>query len=356
MSAIDDYLQLVAKGSPLNNQWQQLKSNINQNIPQTTDLQDPAKMQQWSTNAALNAPMMGNILAWHGSPHKFTKFSDEAINSGEGAQAFGMGHYAASDPNIADDYYRKRLSEIKNNSNDAGLEEWISSNPVLEQKLRSIGDTDIAGQPWMQGSDSVQLKMAQLKNHNNNLTSLWNTSRRSGYDPTSNPNLYVRDIMESMMKHEQSPPSPGYLYQLNLKPSKKDLLNLGAPVYEQSDKVIGAMKEAGYNSGNISMNGFMNRSAESAYDKLRGAYGDSKLSKLLNSLGVPGHMFNGQGGAGTPNYVIYDPNNIDIIRRIRAGIDNPRSTASEWPNRLSDRVSELGLPYPEWYGKQYFRQ
>jgi len=61
MSAIDDYLQLVAKGTPLNNQWQQLKHNVNQNIPQASDVHDPAKMQEWAINAALNAPMMGTI-------------------------------------------------------------------------------------------------------------------------------------------------------------------------------------------------------------------------------------------------------------------------------------------------------
>jgi hypothetical protein len=57
MSAIDDYLQLVAKGSPLNNQWQQLKSNINHNIPSMQDMQDPGKM----AGLALQAPMMGVI-------------------------------------------------------------------------------------------------------------------------------------------------------------------------------------------------------------------------------------------------------------------------------------------------------
>jgi hypothetical protein len=57
MSAIDDYLQLVAKGSPLNNQWQQLKSNISKNIPSMQDMQDSGKM----AGLALQAPMMGVI-------------------------------------------------------------------------------------------------------------------------------------------------------------------------------------------------------------------------------------------------------------------------------------------------------
>ena len=49
------------------------------------------------------------MTAWHGSPHKFDKFSTEAIGTGEGAQAFGHGLYFAGKKEVADNY-RKLLA------------------------------------------------------------------------------------------------------------------------------------------------------------------------------------------------------------------------------------------------------
>ena len=51
---------------------------------------------------------------YHGSPYDFNKFSNEAIGTGEGAQAHGLGHYAALDKDIADKNYRDRLIDGQN--------------------------------------------------------------------------------------------------------------------------------------------------------------------------------------------------------------------------------------------------
>lgn len=62
-------------------------------------------------NAAQSAN--GNVFfqsAYHGTPHNFEKFDLGAIGSGEGAQAHGWGLYFAADKKIADERYRKRLS------------------------------------------------------------------------------------------------------------------------------------------------------------------------------------------------------------------------------------------------------
>jgi hypothetical protein len=54
---VQDYGQLIEKGSPLNNQYQQLKSNISQHIPSNADFLNPQAMSEWAQAAALNAPM-----------------------------------------------------------------------------------------------------------------------------------------------------------------------------------------------------------------------------------------------------------------------------------------------------------
>lgn len=70
------------------------------------------------TNSKLYDALMTDVKAfnpnkqtvYHGSPYDFDKFSNEAIGTGEGAQAHGLGHYAALNKNVADKNYRQALT------------------------------------------------------------------------------------------------------------------------------------------------------------------------------------------------------------------------------------------------------
>jgi hypothetical protein len=55
------------------------------------------------------------IEAWHGSPHKFDKFSMDNIGTGEGAQAYGHGLYFADSEDVAKGY-REGLTKGNDNS------------------------------------------------------------------------------------------------------------------------------------------------------------------------------------------------------------------------------------------------
>jgi hypothetical protein len=59
---------------------------------------------------AMNLMPGAGITAFHGSPHKFTKFDMSKIGTGEGAQAYGHGLYFAENPKVATDY-QKALSQ-----------------------------------------------------------------------------------------------------------------------------------------------------------------------------------------------------------------------------------------------------
>ena len=50
------------------------------------------------------------MIVYHGSPYKFDAFAPKSIGSGEGAQAYGYGHYVAENPDVAK-YYADVLSE-----------------------------------------------------------------------------------------------------------------------------------------------------------------------------------------------------------------------------------------------------
>jgi hypothetical protein len=64
------------------------------------------------TNSKLYDALMTDVrafdpnkqTAYHGSPYDFNKFSNEAIGTGEGAQAHGYGHYSALNKDVAEGY------------------------------------------------------------------------------------------------------------------------------------------------------------------------------------------------------------------------------------------------------------
>ena len=58
--------------------------------------------------------------AYHGSPHKFDKFSLDKIGTGEGAQAYGYGLYFASKKEIAE-HYRRLLAASTVSTQDGAL-------------------------------------------------------------------------------------------------------------------------------------------------------------------------------------------------------------------------------------------
>lgn len=78
----------------------------------------------------VSAPM----LAYHGTPHKFEKFSVAHIGKGEGHQAYGWGLYFAGNRAVAE-YYRKALTERQ--SGEASLKAWRQS---VIPALRAVDD------------------------------------------------------------------------------------------------------------------------------------------------------------------------------------------------------------------------
>jgi ribosomal protein S18 acetylase RimI-like enzyme len=69
------------------------------------DLYGPKNQQLAGLLAEAYNPI--GMMVYHGSPAKFSKFDPTKIGSGEGAQAFGYGHYVAQSPAVAKEYQTK---------------------------------------------------------------------------------------------------------------------------------------------------------------------------------------------------------------------------------------------------------
>lgn len=69
--------------------------------------------------------------AYHGSPYDFEKFSNEAIGTGEGAQAHGYGHYAAKSKDVGENYATRLSNEKPVKIKYKGDEYEVGFNPKM---------------------------------------------------------------------------------------------------------------------------------------------------------------------------------------------------------------------------------
>ena len=101
---IDEYGRDVVSGR----RFQQTMGDVGQALNNTTAI---AKGEMANTEPnVLDYLGVGGMTAFHGSPHKFSKFSMDSIGTGEGAQAYGHGLYFAENPKVAGEY-QKALSK-----------------------------------------------------------------------------------------------------------------------------------------------------------------------------------------------------------------------------------------------------
>ena len=101
--------------------------------------------------------------AYHGSPYDFAKFSNEAIGTGEGAQAHGMGHYAAKSKNIGEKY-RENITTLKqltdtNNPRNKYIDLKRTINSMEELKKKSVINNPIVDEVL----NEAKLKMTELQ-------------------------------------------------------------------------------------------------------------------------------------------------------------------------------------------------
>jgi len=67
--------------------------------------------------AAMGQGTQSPLTVYHGSPYRFQRFDPTKIGSGEGAQAYGYGHYVAESPAVAQ-AYRDMLSVPRNDASE----------------------------------------------------------------------------------------------------------------------------------------------------------------------------------------------------------------------------------------------
>lgn len=287
--------------------------------------------------------------AYHGSPYDFEKFSNEAIGTGEGAQAHGYGHYAAKSKSVASDY-ADRLSEgnVLENVKINGRE--IERDPFFGYYYKGTNERVPGGNGF-----TLEAAIKQLYRNNGDLEKTIESipSYDSHFAPEiinnlknlkieiapNNKQLYKLSVPKDnvLLREGESFENQPEIVQKGLKNIKKDYLK--SKGYNSIDEINAELDILSNQYENIVKN-------ESPYDFYAGnkkSEIQAKISKLENlrrfnetqdlynylvshqhlephevsdllyKQGIKGISYN--GGIDGEARVIFNPDDIDIVRK-----------------------------------------
>jgi hypothetical protein len=160
------------------------------------------------------------IEAFHGSPHKFDKFSMENIGTGEGAQAYGHGLYFADSEDVARGY-RDDLNSLYSKPHTLDGEEipeWV------------VAEVDAGRAGKLRADFEGRIEDANQRLADPNAVQPWIIEQQKA---TAEKTLRQIDRLESGAAAEP----PGALYRVHLDVDPDTLLDWDKPLREQPEDV-----------------------------------------------------------------------------------------------------------------------
>jgi len=232
-----------------------------------------------------------SLVAYHGTPHNFDKFSASKIGSGEGAQAYGFGLYFAETRGVADEY-RVRLSYDPEQMKVGGRQ--------INQVYSSIENKAAKMPPAQAQVEYEKLDLLERLMMNESVDDLQQAlsdmtpATKTWFDKTVRPsfetygNLYTVDIPDEMVAK---------------------MLDFDAPISSQSQEIQALARQ--YNLQPEDLGG----------DLLAAADGKTAAgAQRLREAGIPGVRYLDQGSRGqregTRNIVVF-PGGEDQVQILK---------------------------------------
>jgi hypothetical protein len=270
-----------------------------------------------------------NQAAFHGTPHKFDKFSMEKIGTGEGAQAFGHGLYFAGNKTVAEGY-RAALSSRATKVLLDGAE--FSGAIRSEGGVVSPQDYAMFNVQNNGGVDEALENLASMK------------------PTTEAKSKLINDAaawLEANRERVEVSSSEGALYQVDI-PDDAELLDWDAPLSAQPEGVRAKLEAMGFTAEAM---GAEDPIGQQIYQRAKPFMGDPKeASDALLKAGIPGLRYLDAGSRGatdnqTRNYVIFDDSRITITD-VEAQVANPIAQVQLEPAETAPLPSATTSPNP----------
>jgi hypothetical protein len=263
--------------------FNQLNRAATEEFLQTKDIYGP-KSQQVANLLAEGYNPMG-LTVFHGSPARFNKFDPTKIGSGEGAQAYGYGHYVAQSPEVARIYSADRAyvgaamrgKPLNINYDDPA---WIAQKNIDE-----FGDSAKA---------KAHLEMVQ---------------RTAGKNQSPETKAAVQGAIDLIESGNVMP--KGNFYEVDLPDEQiAKMLDFDKPIKEQSKEIQDVAKSLGLEMDDLGGDIIARIDAK----RPEGA-------EKLRQAGIPGIQYydaQSRGGqpATTQNFVVF-PGNEDMLTILR---------------------------------------
>lgn len=298
---------------------------------------------------ATAAPPRGKIEAYHGTPHRFEpevkvrnvageelymprpaelgllppelevvkdlphgRFRSDRMGTGAGAQMYGAGSYAAEAPNVARTYRMGNSAVDAAGPTIGGVD---ATRMYLDTLARADQLPGSQGQPLY---DRAAL-LEELLHRGDTL----DVEQALARDPSS----YSPEAAEWFRTHVAGKwDAPGALYKLDLNVDPDKMLAWNSPLSEQP-RVLDAIKPLmqRYDIPETDLYEKYPLTGGDIYHQLsfRSDIRPHAMSDMLRGAGLSGVRYvdtgSGPYGTSTQNYVVMDPDLIDIVKRYSAG-------------------------------------
>ena len=254
---------------------------------------------------------LGTITGWHGSPHDFDRFDSSKIGSGEGAQAFGYGHYITDSPEIGE-YYKDVLTGNYHHATDKKkiyIDDMLqnthleghSSYDDFKNAEKKIGLPTRAMEIIYNNNGDLNKAISKVKSHVDEYKKL-------GEDVS-----YYENILNKLNNFDSKriiKNDDGHLYKVSADVEKEHLLDWDKPLSEQSDFVKSKLKPS-------------NRTGEDFISALEKTKGNQKeAAEILKKIGIKGVIYKAnEGRSKSNNYVIFDDKDLEIKNKYKSLTD-----------------------------------
>jgi hypothetical protein len=273
---------------------------------------------------------MGNqtvspLTVYHGSPAKFNRFDRTKIGSGEGAQAYGYGHYVAESPDVAR-RYQMGLTQAKG-------EEVLYKNKPLTDLYSQIENKSMKLSGKAADIENQKLQLVEHMMLDKPPQELIPYAKETGFDQS------VIDWLEKdVAKNTQI---PGAFYEIDLPDEQiARMLDYDKPYSQQQKNVIDFFEPlvskrkaiesqaSGPEWGDLAsprnydptgqelLQLLKSNDGMDVLSVLSGGTGGPETASILRSAGIPGIRYMDEAsrgaGAGTSNFVVF-PGNEDLL-------------------------------------------